>query len=198
MVDVRAARPEELPEVSALVGTTFASDAMLMWTFPGATDPTAGTERFFGAFHRAALPEGWIWVVGDGRIDGMAMWVPPDPDGRYETVMRRFDDDVSQITSERRERYDGFWAWIDEHRPAAPHWYLEHIAVAPALRGSGLGRALIEHGLTRADADRAPAWLVTSKPQNVPLYERFGFEVDAAEDAPEGGPYLWFMQRAPR
>jgi predicted N-acetyltransferase YhbS len=66
------------------------------------------------------------------------------------------------------------------------------------MRGRGIGRALIDHGLAKADADGAPAWLVTSKSANVPLYERFGFALDAAEDAPDGGPHLWFMVRDPR
>jgi GNAT superfamily N-acetyltransferase len=198
MAEVRPARPDELPEVSALLGTTFSADAMLVWTLPPGADPAGGTAGFFATFHRAALPEGWIWVVGDGRVDGMAMWVPPDPLDRYGAVMTAIDEDVSELMGERKPRYDGFWAWIDEHRPDGPHWYLEHVAVDPERRGVGLGRALIEHGLRAADADGAPAWLVTSKPGNVPLYERFGFSVDAAEDAPEGGPHLWFMVRDPR
>jgi ribosomal protein S18 acetylase RimI-like enzyme len=169
---------------------------MLTWTLPPELEPLDAAPRFFATFHRAAFAEGWMWVVGDGRrVDGMAMWVSPDPHGRYERVMTAIDAEVGEILGERKPRYDGFWAWIDGHRPAEPHWYLEHIAVEPAHRGAGLGRALIEHGLERADADRAPAWLVTSKETNVPLYERFGFGVQAAEDAPEGGPHLWFMVR---
>jgi predicted N-acetyltransferase YhbS len=69
--------------------------------------------------------------------------------------------------------------------------------VRPERRGGSLGRALIQHGLISADRDGAQAWLVTSKGGNVPLYARFGFVVQAAEDAPDGGPHLWFMRRDP-
>lgn len=184
--------------MAALVGLVFSTDEMLMWTFPAQADMAAGAERFFATFHRAAQDEGWIWVVGDGRLDGMVMWVPPDPDDRYGRVMAAIDEDVAEMMGERKPRYDGFWAWIDEHRPGRPHWYLEHVAVEADRRGAGLGRALIDHGLRHADADDAPAWLVTSKAGNVPMYERFGFAVQAAEDAPDGGPHLWFMVREPR
>ena len=198
MAEARPARPEELPGIAALLGRVFGTDEMLTWTFPPEADMAAGAERFFAIFHRAALDEGWIWVVGEERIEGMGMWVPPDPGDRYGHVMAVIDDDMADIMGERKARYDGFWAWIDEHRPPVPHWYLEHIAVAAAMRGTGIGRALIDLGLAKADADGAPAWLVTSKSANVPLYERFGFALDAAEDAPDGGPHLWFMVRDPR
>jgi GNAT superfamily N-acetyltransferase len=198
MAEVRPIRAQEIPEVAALLGNVFGSDAMLTWTSPAEVDEAASAERFFASYHRAALDEGWIWVIGEEPIDGVVMWVPPDPDGRYGLVMDRIDPDVAEIVGERKPRYDEFWAWIDEHRPTRPHWYLEHVAVDADRRGAGLGRALIEHGLRRADADGAPAWLVTSKLTNVPLYERFGFEVRSAEDAPGSGPHLWFMVREPR
>ena len=158
----------------------------------------AVSERFFGALHRVAEADGWIWVVGEGRVEGMAMWVPPDPNGRYANVLAAIDDEVAELAGVLKSRYDTFWEWVEAHRPPQPHWYLEHIAVDAEARGRGLGRALIEHGLSSADAEGVTSWLVTSKPDNLPMYERFGFAVEAAEDAPEGGPHLWFMARDPR
>jgi hypothetical protein len=38
---------------------------------------------------------------------------------------------------------------------------------------------------------------VTSKPGNVALHERFGFGVRSEENAPGGGPHLFFMERNP-
>ena len=197
MAKVRPVRPEELPEVAALLGRVFSTESMVTWAFPPDEDMVRVTERFFGAFHRAAEPDGWLWVVGDARVDGMAMWVPPDPDGRYASLLAAIDDEVSELAGALKPRYDTFWDWVEAHRPPQPHWYLEHIAVDAERRGRGLGRALIEHGLRQAEAAGAPAWLVTSKPGNVPMYERFGFEVERAQDAPDAGPCLWFMRRDP-
>jgi hypothetical protein len=42
-----------------------------------------------------------------------------------------------------------------------------------------------------------PAFLETSKPDNLPLYEHLGFRVYAAGDAPHGGPHIWFMRSDP-
>ncbi|HEY7478592.1 MAG TPA: GNAT family N-acetyltransferase [Actinomycetota bacterium] len=197
MEGVRQVRAGELVALSSLVGREFANDVMVSWTVPDGDDLERASEAFFTTLHQAYFSHRWLWVVGDPRIDGMAMWVPPDPDDTYGAVMLEIDAEIGGIMSDRKPRYDRFWAWIDDHRPAEPHWYLEHIVVRPERRGGGLGRALIQHGLTGADRDGASAWLVTSKAGNVPLYERFGFVVEIAEHAPDGGPYLWFMTRDP-
>ncbi|MGH3553712.1 MAG: GNAT family N-acetyltransferase, partial [Mycobacterium sp.] len=52
--------------------------------------------------------------------------------------------------------------------------------------------------LDRCDAEHCPAYLESSKPENVPYYERFGFTVTGEVVLPYGGPTLWPMWRAPR
>ena len=50
------------------------------------------------------------------------------------------------------------------------------IGVDPAKQGAGYGSALLKHALERCDADDKLAYLESSSPKNLPLYERFGFE----------------------
>ena len=52
--------------------------------------------------------------------------------------------------------------------------------------------------LDRCDAEHAPAYLESSNPDNVPYYQRFGFEVTGEITLPNGGPTLIPMWRAPR
>ena len=61
--------------------------------------------------------------------------------------------------------------------PEEPHWYLAVIGSDPDVRGKGFGQALMRSRLDRCDAEYAPAYLESSNPDNVPYYERFGFEV---------------------
>ncbi len=65
---------------------------------------------------------------------------------------------------------------MEEFHLAEPHWYLPLIAADPARQGQGLGTALMEAAIARIDADGRPAYLESSNPRNIPLYERFGFE----------------------
>jgi hypothetical protein len=52
-------------------------------------------------------------------------------------------------------------------------------------------------GLASADRAGIPAWLETSKATNAAYYEHFGFRTVVDEDAPGGGPHIWFMRHDP-
>ncbi len=53
-------------------------------------------------------------------------------------------------------------------------------------------------GLDVCDQQRAPAYVESSNERNNPLYQRHGFEVISEATLPDGGPKIWFMQRAAR
>ena len=69
--------------------------------------------------------------------------------------------------------------------------------MAPERQGEGIGTALMRDGLARADRDGVAAWLETSIARNAAYYEGFGFRAVVDEDAPDGGPHIWFMRRDP-
>ena len=58
-----------------------------------------------------------------------------------------------------------------------PHWYLPMIGVDPAKQGNGYGSALLKHALERCDGEGKLAYLESSSPKSVPLYQRHGFQL---------------------
>lgn len=84
------------------------------------------------------------------------------------------------------------------NHPEEPHWYLAVLGSDPFVRGCGFGYVLLQSRLERCDAECAPAYLESSNPDNVPYFERFGFEVTGEMVLPDDGPPLWPMWRKPR
>ena len=78
-------------------------------------------------------------------------------------------------------------------RPRRRLWYLAELGAATP--GRGAGSTLLEHRLARLEGE---AYLESSNPRNVPLYERFGFEVVEAIDLPHDGPRVHTMLRPAR
>lgn len=83
------------------------------------------------------------------------------------------------------------------NHPSDRHWYLGLIATEPQLQGRGSGAALLTHSLQLVDMDHSPAYLESTNPRNVSLYERHGFAVTGSIDL-LGGPSLSAMWRDPR
>jgi GNAT superfamily N-acetyltransferase len=90
----------------------------------------------------------------------------------------------------RTLRWAGTWA---KHDPGERHWHLGPVGVDRPLQGKGVGGALLRAFCARMDAEGAAAYLETDKPQNVALYEHFGFRTVADDQVL--GITNWFMMR---
>jgi len=66
---------------------------------------------------------------------------------------------------------------LDVLHPMEPHWYLGSLGVDPTDQGSGVGVALVNALLTRANHDGMPTYLETDRRESVAFYERRGFSV---------------------
>lgn len=85
--------------------------------------------------------------------------------------------------------------WVFERlHPTYEHFLVWLFAVSPARQRAGLGRRLMREALAEADAARAPAYLWTANPANIPYYRSHGYEVFAEEKIP-GDVTNWFMER---
>lgn len=75
------------------------------------------------------------------------------------------------IRSDILEIFDALAAAV----PPEPHWHLAFIGVDPMAQGRGIGGALLRHVLPLVDEQGSQAYLESTNPRNVSLYERFGF-----------------------
>jgi ribosomal protein S18 acetylase RimI-like enzyme len=75
------------------------------------------------------------------------------------------------------------FAQMETYHPSEPCWYLPLIGVDPTCQGRGYGSALLRYALEQCDRDGMPAYLESSNPRNIPLYQRHGFEIIGAIQA---------------
>src|SRR3989442_3137660 len=83
------------------------------------------------------------------------------------------------------------------YHPCEPHWYLPMIGIDPAKQGNGDGSALLKHALERCDGEGKLAYLESSSPKSVPLYQRHGFELLGTIQV-GSSPSMFPMLRKPR
>jgi ribosomal protein S18 acetylase RimI-like enzyme len=194
MVQVRTATPEDLAIIVDTAARSLDTEAMLRWSF-GEDRFEDRIRRHFAHYDGENARRGWIRMIDDGA--GIAVWIPPDAREEHEAIGAAPPGREAEILGDHAERHAAFWGWIGEHEPSEPLFYLSHVGVAPERQGEGLGSVLMSDGLAVGDREGVPTWLETSREDNVAYYERFGYRTVMDEDAPDGGPHIWFMRRGP-
>ncbi|WP_405495026.1 GNAT family N-acetyltransferase [Nocardia sp. NBC_00511] len=199
-ITVRPAGMSDIPELSRVLGIAFADDPIISWLIPDdAARPQRAASLFAAQTRHHFLSAGGVEVACDesGRIGGATLWAPP---GHWHasnlTTLRQLPGLVRAFRSRLGVAAKLADIMMSNH-PTEPHWYLAVIGTLPEVRGKGYGQALLNSRLDRCDAAGIPAYLESSKPENVPYYERFGFTVTGTLDATAGGPPLWPMWRTP-
>ena len=194
---VRLLRPEEIPAAADMLVRSFATDPVANFMFAGPARRRRGLHSFFTAqIRRQYFPQGHVYATDD--LSGVAIWGAPDRhrDGLKELL--QLLPTAPFLASTRTHRALQLLFEIDAIHPKEPHWYLATVGTEPDRQGRGIGSALLRAMLQRVDEEGTPAYLESSKEQNVPLYARFGFEVMEKYQTRETNPPMWRMWREPR
>lgn len=145
------------------------------------------------------LGYGGVEVACDGPgIGAAALWDPPNHWQETRRAELAMTPALLRVFGLRTAVARGVQEAVKRVHPEEPHWYLAVLGSDPTVRGKGFGQVLMQSRLDRCDAEHAPAYLESSKPDNIPYYQRFGFTVTGEIVLPNGGPTLWAMWRPPR
>ena len=168
----------------------FASDPLTRWMCPDA-GTYLGMKRGMNAFAGRAIDHGGGWA--SAGFEGVAMWLPPgvEPDG--DTMGAEFE---RLCDEETLAEVIAVFEAMEAYHPAGPCWYLPMIGVDPLHQGKGVGAALMKHALRVIDERGDVAYLESSNPRNISLYERHGFEA-MGQIQIGGSPVVTPMVRQP-
>ena len=178
-----------------MLARAFHDDPVFGWMLPGEGSRHRRLGRYFVTeLHHESLCHGAVEVACvDRGIAGAAVWFPPGTWSGTEVsalpgYLRAFGRRLL-IAS----RYQSVAVRV--HPREHPHWYLAIIGVDPVRQGYGVGAALLRSRLRWCDQEGLPAYLESSNPGNVPLYQHFGFNITGTLGLPEGAPVVNTMWR---
>jgi ribosomal protein S18 acetylase RimI-like enzyme len=192
---------DQLEGAAAVLARAAVDDPIFVHCLPDSAERARGVPLIMQYFLKLGLTHGEIWTT-PGPISGAAWWSRPnDPKISPED---REAAGLSAVAGAWGEgafgRFRDFAADISEVASAAAdrlHWHLSWIGVEPAQQGKGVGSALLRHLIKRTDDSGVECDLFDFVPENVPLYEHFGFRVANDSILPRTGLRLWRMIRAP-
>ena len=189
---ITTAGPEDRQRLMHTVTLAFATDPLTRFASPNAQIYLDTLSEFMTLFGGRAFDHGSAWTANDGQA--IALWLPPgvEPDGDAMEALL-----PEAVPEERLEDMAGVFEGMAQYHPNEDHWYLPIIGADPAFLGKGLGGALMKHACARIDQDGLPAYLESSNPRNISLYERHGFEVMGEIRSGEA-PVVTPMYRAAR
>jgi ribosomal protein S18 acetylase RimI-like enzyme len=191
-IGVRAAEDSDQQAVIDVITLAFSNDPMARWAFPHPATYLAVMPRLARAFGGNGFAHGAAHLVDGGLA--AAMWLPPgvEPDVEQMTALNE-----QHVPADRLDDMMQVFERMEQFHPTDPCWYLPLIGVDPSCQGRGFGSALLRHATAQCDRDGMPAYLESSSPRNIPLYQRHGFEIMGSIQVGTS-PTLVPMLRRPR
>ena len=179
----------------------FREDPVARYLFPEDKRRARLMPWYLGSAARYCQPYGEVYATGN--VDGVAAWLPPGKtrvanywhmlrSGMLLAPLKVRPAEFSRLMALRKYTEAAHERWAPMR-----HWYLFVLGVEPSRQGHGIGGALLEPVLGRADAGETPCYLETQYERNVPFYERHGFKVVQVGSVSDDGPRFWAMLRKP-
>jgi len=194
-------REDDLDAAAAALARAFQDDPLQTYVFPDPAERAARSPAHFAPLLRYGLQFGHVLTTA-GAPAGAAVWLGPNA---WEVTPERaavagLDELPKVMGAAAAERFFSVLGAVDpyHHRdvPAA-HWYVMVVGVEPAAQGGGVGRALLQPIMDRAQAAGLPCYLETAQPNNVAFYEHLGFRRLVETVDHQSGLRLWTFRRDP-
>jgi GNAT superfamily N-acetyltransferase len=177
---------------TSVITLAFSTDPVARWMYPDPDQYLESFPKFIRAFAGRSFEDGTAYLAPD--FAGAALWLKPEAEPDEDSLIGLFWESTS---SEVQKDLFPMFEQMDAFHPKGPHWYLPMIGVEPSRQGRGVGSALMQHSLASCDSDGLPAYLESTNPKNIPLYQRFGFE-QIGVIRPGDAPPLFPMLRKPQ
>jgi ribosomal protein S18 acetylase RimI-like enzyme len=188
---VKTAGPELQDRILATLQMAFVADPFSRWLMPDALGYLQHYKNFTLALGGQAFEHDTALYTDD--FSAAALWFPPGVFTDDDQVAAAV---IEVISEQQLEPMMKIGEAMNRCHPD-DCWYLCVLGVDVAMQGRGLGASMMKDVLRRCDEEGKEAYLESSSPQNIPFYQRYGFEV--MEEISVGNPVpISPMIRQPR
>lgn len=196
--DEKVAVSNQFPNAISCLTRAFQDDPVLAYLFEDDEQRPLLLSAFFANRIAVNSPTDELLVpVKPDDSSAAALWERPEKDSTNDSTFSAMVAGLTAILGQDwiTDRLVNLFV-LGEAKPKTPHWYLGFVGTLPEARGKGLASALISSVTEICDAENIPAYLESSSPDNVPLYERHGFRI-TGEAKIKDGPTVPLMWRDP-
>lgn len=205
MPDAPAVRltPDLVGSAAMALARAFADDPMWAYLYPDAGVRARAEPAVMRATMHDTLPFGETYAsLVDGVPASVACWLPPGGYPQSAWRVLRFALGAARGAPLHGARLvpklRRLMTAVDRAHTNDAHWYLSLLGTDPARQGHGHAASVLHPALARCDEEGIPAYLETTKEQNLAWYGRHGFELVEELRPIDGCPPIWTMRREPR
>jgi ribosomal protein S18 acetylase RimI-like enzyme len=174
------------PEAVEIFTQGFSNDPLFLFAFPEEEQRKRLTKIMYEFVVYDLVPKLNLKLKGafiDDIFAGCIIYTTPDARGWSDEM----NDAIAKMqakANDKRINLIGEYARLKKYDPAVPHFYGNEHSVKKEYRKHGIGKALAEYMINECESHPASWGIVidTANPDNVPLYQKWGFVLKATID----------------
>lgn len=197
MSDVQLVTHASLGAAARTMAAAFVDDPVWRYLVPHDRTWERHAHRLFGADLANRLRHGYVYATGG--MESVAGWSPPDTWRPSLAALARESPSAVRLFGTGLPHALRVLSRIEAVHPhGPPHWYLGELGTAPDQQRKGFASRALAPILRRCDKQGLPAYLESSKEQNLAFYARHGFVESEPLVVFDDAPPVWPMWREPR
>ncbi|MEM7726427.1 MAG: GNAT family N-acetyltransferase [Cyanobacteria bacterium P01_A01_bin.45] len=169
---IKSASEKDIEQIISSIVLAFATDPVIRWMYPCAHQYLRNFPEFIQIFAGKAFEHQTVYYTDN--YAAAAFWYPPDSQPDSDAIGAFLQQTIPE---QQQEEIFSVLEQMNNYHPQDSYWYLAMLGVEANQQHKGYGSALVKHKLEECDTQGAIAYLESSKPENIPFYEKHGFQV---------------------
>ncbi|GAB5586614.1 hypothetical protein Unana1_01514 [Umbelopsis nana] len=182
-INVRPVIKGAMNEAAHTLADAYANNPLLSWILQPIKDDNKKHDvqhtLFKAAVNAASLQSRDFAIQVDG-CKGVCVWSTSEQHLSFAKLLGWKLTKIANLGVAMRINM-GLQQFLDKNKKkimkSEPHIYINYLGVLPQERKKGLGAAMLQHVISKADATQLPIYIIVTDVTAVPFFERMGFQV---------------------